>query len=514
MRRRYHWLAALVGGAATALALPPIGVVPVVFLFALLLALIRGAGSSRQALFYGWCFGFAFYLTGLYWIAIAFFIEAEKFGPIAIPAVLSLTATMGLIVGLMAALTYRCRLAVPEAHALLFAVFWTLGEMVRSNPGLQFPWNPVAIVWADWPAMMQLQAWIGTPGLSFLTVFLAALPVSLIERRGNGKWLAPVVSLTILAICWGAGAWRLDRLQLTEPTGTSLRLVQPSIPQEERMRSGFNRQHFEQHLQLSGGAGNTPADLVIWAETSVPYALQTYPEVGRAIAEASPGDGWAVVGANFFENEGELIAHNSLWTVAPTGRIAGRYDKVDLVPFGEFMPFRPLFRALGVEGVAAGNIDFRAGPGRMTMALDGIPAFSPLICYEAVFSGAATDGTGRADWLLNITNDGWFGDSFGPFQHLAMARARSVEEGLPLVRTANNGISVVTDAYGRILTSLPLDAVGTIEALLPPRLAMRPFFVRNQWVVGALLVAAAALALVIDRALRPHGLKPEDGLRT
>ncbi len=499
---RFNWLLLLILGTATAVALPPIGFIPVILAFSFLFVSIRRARTRWQALLRSWCFAFAFYLTGLHWVAIAFFVEAEKFGPLAIPAVVLLTAAMGLIVGLAMIIVYRFRSMAPEAHSIVFAVFWTLTEIVRGNPGLQFPWNPIAIVWADWPALMQLHAWIGTPGLTFLTVLLAALPGTAFERMGKRRWLAPASAAILLAAVWALGDWRLDRLALAEAPGTKLRLVQPSIPQDEKMAGGFTREHFDRHLALSGGAERNPADIVIWAESAVHYSMQRYPEVGQLIAANAPGDGAVVVGANYYSEEGtQPIAHNSLWIVDRDGAIADRYDKVNLVPFGEFLPMRTLLGSLGLSGIAAGNIDFRSGSGRASMTIYKVPAFSPLICYEAVFPGQATDGSGRAEWLLNITNDGWFGESFGPYQHLAMARSRAVEEGLPLVRTANNGVSVVTDSYGRIADHLPLNAIGTIEATLPPRLATRPFYVTHRWIVAVILVGACFTAILLNLVL-------------
>jgi apolipoprotein N-acyltransferase len=213
-----------------------------------------------------------------------------------------------------------------------------------------------------------------------------------------------------------------------------------------------------------------------------------------------------VLGSDFYDDSvAPPILHNSVYGIAAGGTVRARYDKVDLVPFGEFLPFRPLFGRLGLEALAVGSIDFLPGAGRATLALDGLPPFSPLVCYEAAFPGRATDGSGRARWLVNVTNDAWFGISSGPYQHAAMARMRSVETGLPLIRAANTGISLATDARGRVLARLPLGEMGRLDVALPPALAVPPLASRAPWL--ALLVAVLALlaALVLERRGAGHG---------
>jgi len=249
---------------------------------------------------------------------------------------------------------------------------------------------------------------------------------------------------------------------------------------------------------------------VIWAETAVPFLLNGDPHLQAVLGGAAPPDGLLITGAPSLEPvpDGPQDAlFNSLYAIRPTGAVAARFDKVHLVPFGEYLPLRGLLGRLGFAGLAAGQRDFGSGPERRTLALEGLPPFSPLICYEVIFPGRVYPREGpRPAWLLNITNDAWFSRpplvprSSGPYQHFASARLRTVEEGLPLVRAANNGISAIIDPYGRILARLPLNAVDTLDAALPRALAPTLFSRLGNWVlVPLLLLLALPAALLRDR---------------
>ena len=229
-----------------------------------------------------------------------------------------------------------------------------------------------------------------------------------------------------------------------------------------------------------------------------------------------PPDGWLLTGGNSYDDGVDPpVAHNSLFAVDAEGRLHARYDKVELVPFGEFLPFRHVLERLGLERLAVGSIDFSPGPGRVTIALPGLPPFSGLICYEAIFPRAATAGAARPGWLVNVTNDAWFGRSSGPYQHLAMARLRAIEEGLPLVRAANTGISAIIDSNGRIVAELPLGRTGTLQAPLPAAQPLPPpVRAWGGWITLALLALGAALSAALEaraRARRQRGLARRNG---
>jgi apolipoprotein N-acyltransferase len=244
---------------------------------------------------------------------------------------------------------------------------------------------------------------------------------------------------------------------------------------------------------------------VIWPESATPYPLEEDVEARRLIGLAVPPDGLLLTGGERFDLESEPArAWNSLFVLDRSGTIVARYDKRDLVPFGEFLPFRDVLGRLGLQKLTRGSFDFEPGRGRQTIALPGLPPFSPLICYEVIFTGRVTAaGAPRPRWLLNITNDAWFGTSAGPFQHFAMARLRTVEEGLPLVRAANSGISAVVDARGRTVARLGLNRTGGLDAPLPAPLATAPPYARLGLLAPLLLAALTAVAAaVLERRTR------------
>ena len=285
-------------------------------------------------------------------------------------------------------------------------------------------------------------------------------------------------------------------------------MVQPDIEQHHKWDREKRFLWLQRHLELTALPHDPPPQVVIWPESAVPYDIDGQPEVRDYLAPAVPADGYLLAGGDrYLLDQKPEIAHNTLFALGPGAAVLARYDKVNLVPFGEFLPFRNVLRHLGLRKLTQGSIDFVPGPGRVTLHLAGLPPASPLICYEAAFPAHATDPSDRPAWLVNITNDAWFGRSSGPYQHLAMARMRAVEDGLPLVRAANTGISAVTDAYGRIRASLALDTGGVIDTVLPAPLPKAPLAARHTpWIPVILLLALFALSLLVEyRAVRTRG---------
>lgn len=498
-------LAVLVAGAVAATALPPWHVLPSLLGFAVLVAVLRRGHGVGRAFRLGWAFGLGWFLIGLYWVAIAFYTDAERFGALAVPAVILLAMICAVFPGAAAALVAACRLRSLAGTVLVFAAAWTLGEQLRGGWGIQFPWNPVAIAWSADDTMLQLTAWLGSPSLSLLTVLVACLPASLAEGKGRRRRAGPVLAALMIAVGYGGGSIRLATTPPPPDTGLTVRLVQAAVPQHLKWDTARRPEWLKRHLELSARPSAAPLALIVWPESAVPFQIERETVVRDLLGEAAPRGGHLVTGGDrvdFAANP--MVASNSVFVIGPAGEIVTRYDKVDLVPFGEFLPARPLLAAIGLRRLVQGSFDFAAGPGRVSVALPGVPPFSPLICYEAIFPGRAmpVEGT-RSAWLLNVTNDAWFGDSAGPYQHLAMARTRAVEEGVPLVRAANSGISVVTDAFGRIRAHLPLGSMGVLDTTLPGALAEAPPYARHATALtlGGLLLAAAA-GIGIDRALR------------
>ena len=498
---RHPALGALFAGLVTATALPPLYLLPALAGFGVLLAILRqGPPGPGRAFLLGTAFGFGFFLAGLYWVGIAFFADAEQFGIYAVPAVLGLSLFLALTVGLGAGLVALRRWRSPTAQALAFAVAWTLAEPLRGGLGLQFPWNPIALVWAVSDQTMQSAAFIGTYGLSLLTVAAAALTAPWFMPGRNGRGVALAAPLLLAAILLAAGALRLGAAPELPDTGIRLRVVQPDIEQHHKWDREKRFLWLQRHLELTALPHDPPPQVVIWPESAVPYDIDGQPEVRDYLAPAVPADGYLLAGGDrYLLDQKPEIAHNTLFALGPGAAVLARYDKVNLVPFGEFLPFRNVLRHLGLRKLTQGSIDFVPGPGRVTLHLAGLPPASPLICYEAAFPAHATDPSDRPAWLVNITNDAWFGRSSGPYQHLAMARMRAVEDGLPLVRAANTGISAVTDAYGRVRASLALDTGGVIDAVLPAPLPEAPLAARYApWIPVILLLALFALSLLVE----------------
>jgi apolipoprotein N-acyltransferase len=483
--------AALLLGALASAALPPVHAVfllPVSFVG--LVWLIEAAPRGRTAFAAGWWFGFAYFCAGMYWVAEAFMVEAERYGALAPFAVVSLSAYLALFPGLAALCAHR--LAGPGwGRLLVLAGAWTAGEWLRGVLFTGLPWNPLGSVWAFSDAMIQPAAWIGVFGLSLVTVFAAAAPATLAGGGPAALRAAPaLVAVALLAAGWGGGALRLAGAADETVPGVRLRIVQGNIPQRLKWQPALREAHLATYLALSGLRGGG-ATHVIWPETAVPFALDSDARHRAAAASAVPEGGLLLAGSVRTGPPGTAGAWNSVLAIDAQARVVAAYDKAHLVPFGEYVPLRGI---LPFGKLTEGRGDFNAGPGPRTIALDGLPPFGALICYEAIFPGAVTAPGSRPHWLLNVTNDAWFGDSAGPRQHLAAARMRAVEEGLPLVRAANTGISAVIDGYGRVRHRLGLGVRGVLDAPLPRALEGLTLFARAGWLVlAALLLAAVAV---------------------
>lgn len=502
---RRRALLALLLGAVSALAMPPSGVFPVLFLtFPGLILLLRAAAGGGQAFAAGWCFAFGFHLVGLYWISFALFTDISQFwwalplSAAGLPIVLA-------IYGGLAGLAYRWLRPEGLLAPLALAAVWTAAEWLRGWLFTGFPWNLPAYAWAHVPAMQQSLSLVGAYGLSFITLLLAALPVLALtgETPRRRVFTALTAGGLLLAGLTGWGGWRLANAPTEPVPGVRLRLVQPNIPQSLKWAPGQRRANFLNHLELTAAPSALPPTHVIWAETAAPFFLTREPQARSTIAAAlPPGAVAAIIGAPAPDPDsqpgGPPRYRNGMAVLDRDGAVIGQYDKHHLVPFGEYMPLR---RWLPVGAIAGDGGEYAPGPGPRTLALPGAPPVSPLICYEAVFPGEVADAADRPQWLLNLTNDAWYGLSAGPHQHLAISAARAVEEGLPLVRVANTGISAVVDAYGRITAALPLGSRGALDSQLPAAAGPTLF---SRWKNAPLFVflLAAGAACVADRRRR------------
>jgi len=468
-------------GLLSALALPPLHLVPVLWLAVPgLLRLVGAQAGVWGAVRVGFWFGLGHHVAGLYWITEAILIEAARYWwlvPLAVPA---LAAVMAVFIAVPCGVARWCQAGWQRVAGLVGA--WGLAELARQFVATGFPWNPWGSVWAvpglAGDVMLQPAAWIGVHGLTMATLALAATP--LLGRR------AVAAGLAVLVAWAGFGAWRLGGAAGPAP-GLTVVLVQGNVDQGQKWDRARREAIFDRYLSLTRAAvdrANSPM-VVVWPETASPYLLDQDATARSMIAAATLRDGAAMpalVGAVRFD--AARRPYNSLMAFVGAGPPVAVYDKWHLVPFGEYQPsWLPLPLEFGPSGFAAG-----AGP--QTMRVPGVPPVSVLICYEAIFPGAVVDAADRPAWLLTVTNDAWFGDSTGPRQHLAAARLRAVEEGLPIMRAANTGISGGYDAFGRELGRIGMNAAGTLALALPGALAPTMFSHLGLW-------APAAMALLL-----------------
>ena len=462
--------AALALGGLSAAALPPVYAVPVLLVsLPGLVWLIEGATGWKRAFRDGWWFGFGHFIGGLYWVANALLVDAAQWAWLIPFAVLCIPAILAFYIAGVAVLVQRGRSAF--LRIVLLGCGWTLAEWLRGHLFSGFPWNPVGSVWAFSDLAIQPAAAIGVLGLGFLTTVASAAPATLRNSAGPARWAMPLLGGVLIAGFFVYGAIRLPAGPVATVPGVMLRVVQANIPQNLKWRRDLRDRHIATLMDLSRRPAVLPVTHLIWPESAVPFVPSVDDARRRLIAGVVPDGGLLFTGA-LRVTPPEVVPFriwNSLLAIDRSGRIVATYDKFHLVPFGEYMPLGDL---LGLTKLTAGRTDFSAGPGPRTLKLPGLPALSPLICYEIIFPGKVTAPRAVAEderpgWLLNVTNDAWFGTSAGPYQHLVAARFRAVEQGVPVVRAANTGISAIIDPYGRVTAHIGLGRQGTVDSALP-----------------------------------------------
>ena len=486
----------LAGGLAAA-ALPPTYILPALLIsFPILLWLIEASLSWKQAFGDGWWFGFGHFIAGLYWIGFSLLVDADQFAWLYPFAVLCIPAVIAFYTGIVAVLTRLASAGV--ACVIALASVWTLMEWARGLLFTGFPWNSIGIVWTATDATTQFAAMGGMYGLSFLTVLVAASPGVLAHDLGSKRMILPALSLMIVGLLWAGGTLRLTNAETGVVSGVTLRLVQPNIAQALKWHPDYRDQHLATFLRLSSAPSERPITHIIWPETAVPFLIAADTARRRVMASVIKNDGLLLTGAVRTAPRGPhqpFQVWNSFHAINNKAEIVATHDKFHLVPFGEYVPLR---RWIGINKLTAGRMDFSAGTGPKTLRLPGLSPFSPLICYEIIFPDNVRESNTSVRWLLNVTNDAWFGTSSGPYQHFAMARLRSVEQGLPLIRVANTGISGATDAYGRVIGRLGLNEQGVVDTGLPQGLVGPTAFSRfGSWPI--FLFAALSFLLIICR---------------
>ncbi|MGZ8367471.1 MAG: apolipoprotein N-acyltransferase [Rhodoplanes sp.] len=514
-------LIAFLAGAASTLAMPPLEVWPALFLtFPVMVWLIDGAigrwNGVLAAAAAGYCFGFGYFLSGLYWVGSAFLVDADIFGwlmpfaVVALPAGLALFTAFGFVLA-------RLLWTRGAARILTLAAALTLAEWLRGHVLTGFPWNAFGYSLTGSLALAQAAALIGLWGLTFIAIAVFASPAALADDRADTRrpWLAPAAALAVLAGLAVYGAVRLATTPTTFVPGVQLRIMQPNIPQDQRFNYSAKAEVIRRYLALSSRAKSPPADGIagvthlIWPESAFPFFLTREPDALAAIGELLPPGTVLITGAaRFAEAEsgpGRIRAYNSVYLIDDEGVALPVYDKVHLVPFGEFLPLRSLLERLGLEQLVRVPGGFLAGERRRTITTPGAPAFVPLVCYEVIFPHAVVPPGERPGWLLNVTNDAWFGATAGPYQHLLQARLRAIEEGLPLVRAANSGISAVVDPLGRAVAALPLSHEGVVDSGLPQRIADPLYSRSGDLAVGGIIGIVLISSFLLRRRDRGGG---------
>lgn len=457
------------------LALP--GLVWIVWLFG-------QSGTTRRAFWTLWVFGLGHFALSLSWIVQPFFVDPARHGWMAPFAIALMAGGLALFWGLAGALAWWIGgSALRRRWALVLAL--TGVELLRTYIFTGFPWALIGHVWIGWPGM-QVAALVGAGGLTLLALCIAALAAPL--RPAGG-----LAALALTGLVTGYGLWRQGQ-PLPDDPGTIVRLVQPDIPQTLKWDPDTAAQTFTTLLTLTATAPDGPRpDIIVWPETAFPYLLDSG---GPLLAQARYAAGKAILLIGAIRVDGNL-GYNSLVEIGEGGQPLAIYDKHHLVPFGEYVPLDFLLRWIGLTAMTAQEgFGYSAGPGPSLIDLGRLGRFLPLICYEAIFPQDILSAPERPDWLLQVTNDAWFGTLQGPYQHLAQARLRTVETGLPLLRAANTGVSAVIDAHGGLRATLALGRRGDLDAALPASLPPTLYWRTGDLpLILVLLLALAGLAV-------------------
>jgi len=507
-------LAAFLAGAVGALAMPPVSLFPfLIVTMTLAVWLVDGAVAefhegdsypdSRRsqhlanawvAAKIGWWIGFGYHVAGLWWLGAAFLVEADQFawalplGVIGLPAGLAIFTAIGFFLA-------RLFWTTGPSRILVLAVALAVSEWLRGNILTGFPWNDFGMAFGANLLLAQSASLIGLNGLNLLAVAICAAPAVLADRSAR-KLSVLTAGLALVSLCalFGFGALRLAVPPVPSQPNVRLRIMQPNLAQDDKFRGEYKDAILKHYLDLSDRAtspqtsGIGDVTHLIWPESAFPFILSRDVDALKLIGAFLPPTTTLITGAARMEQGPQVRGqrprnryYNAIQVIQSGGMILDSYDKVHLVPFGEYLPLGRWVEAIGLRQFVHIPGGFESGPRRAVLHAPGLPAIAPLVCYEAIFSGEVmpADSSGpRPELMLNVTNDAWFGITPGPYQHFAQARLRAIEEGLPLIRAANTGISAIVDPYGRILSQLPLGIEGVLDGELPKPIAA-PVFARH-----------------------------------
>jgi len=453
-------LTAFFAGMLVTLAFPPIFITPILFIsFPLLLTLINKAETKKQSFWIGWWFGFGHFVTSLYWISISLLVEPEKFAWLIPFAVSIIPAVMAIYPAISTWLLKILNLKFNFSKAqqiIVFSLLWLLTEHLRSILFTGFPWNLIGYVWTVSDITTQTASIFGIYGLSLFAILIFSTPYAIKDKR----FIIPIILLSIFI--GGYGYYRVNNAHNNTVKNVRLRLIQGNIPQNLKWNIKERIAILQKQIAMTTSEGFDDITHAIWSESALPFTLSENSPIMETLKNAVHQNGLLITGAVRMENN---TGFNSIIAVNKLGKIVGKYDKVHLVPFGEYVPFRNIVL---IDKIAGDYYDFIEGNEVKPMSLINLPLMMPQICYESIFQDLASyKGNPKPKWILNITNDTWFGNSIGPYQHFNMVRIRAVEQGIPVIRVANSGITGVIDAYGRVKSFLPYGISGILDADLP-----------------------------------------------
>lgn len=489
-------------GAVAALAMPPIGCWPLLLVvFPLLWILLHTCWTTKQVFVLMWLFAFGYFTAGLYWIAAALFVDIAHNWWVLPFAVMGLPALMSFYPAVAAALWHRLAWHSGPARVLLLVALLSIAEAARGVVFTGFPWNLWGYAWMDVLPVMQSVAWWGIYGLTLLTLLVSFLPVLYWQqsnRTSSRAMAGAVLLLMCLITAWGQG--RLMNHFNAAPQQVHVRIVQPNIAQEAKWEPEQRIAHTKKLWDLSLRNPEFAPHVIVWPETAVTLISTADVRAWEAaLQQKLPGKALLATGVldvGWDDIQDQPTFFNRIGIYQADGNRIGAYDKSHLVPFGEYLPYQDYWP---VRPVAFQAGRFSAGIGAQTLHLSDLPPFSPLICYEVLFPTEIVSDKKRPAWLLNVTNDAWYGRTSGPYQHLAIARTRAIEQGLPLVRAANTGISAMIDPMGRLVDLLPLEETGVIDAALPPALPPTVYASLGQLPFALMCLVILALAGIWQR---------------
>lgn len=487
---RLKYLTLFLAGGIADLAQAPFYIFLVLLLsFPVFFKILNTANNKKQAFKIGWMFGFGYFVFGLYWIANSLLVDAEKFAWLIPFAVCGIPFGLAIYIGLMAIVYHvlaKRNIHYHWSNIILFALLWVIFEILRAYLFTGFPWNLIGYTSLAMMNFAQVGAIGGVYLLSFCVIILSLMPLYYKQIR---------IALPVLLIFIYGYSYGVQHQELKRPDAKKAKIVifQPNVEQSLKWDPLAAKKQFIENIDANSKKEFKDADILLWPETGVPYYLNRQQLVAELLQRVAPDNGVLITGGlrSTGEAKEDFQVWNTLYAVTQEG-IYQQYDKIHLVPFGEFVPFR---KYLPLEKITPGSVDFTSGEKREVMRYKDGPGFLPLICYEVIFPEFSHSQT-KPDLLLNITNDGWFGDSTGPYQHLSMSQMRAIEQGVPLLRAANTGVSAVINEFGHIDHSLAYGQRGFLTADIELNKLDTIYSLYGNYVIFGLIIIFSAILLI------------------